>query len=469
MNRTYSIVGLGKLGASMAAAIAKRGGEVIGVDVSRRAVELVNEGHAPVQETDLEETIAANRERIRATMSHREAVLGSDVTFVIVPTPSDDRGAFSLQYAAWAFKEIGKALAEKDGWHLVVMTSTVLPGATRYGLIPILERASGKVCGRDFGVCYSPEFIALGSVIHDFLNPDFTLVGEFDERSGQVLEESYAEIMENHPVCRRMSIENAELTKISVNTYVTTKITFANMLADLCDRIPGGDVDVVTQALGSDVRIGRKYLTGALGYGGPCFPRDNVALSFIARAMGSRAELAETTDRSNRALAPRFAELLREQIAPGSTVAVLGLAYKPFSHVVEESQGVALARSLLKAGMRVVAYDPLAMEAARTELPEVVFLDSARACLTEADVAVVTTSDPEFQLLSAADFEQALAAEGRESGEMMVVDFWRIVDPAVAALPGIRYMPIGRSRDDEANAALLRALWEQEAGVLAHA
>jgi UDPglucose 6-dehydrogenase len=130
----------------------------------------------------------------------------------------------------------------------VVLTSTVLPGSTRYGRLPILERESGKVCGRDFGLCYSPEFIALGSVIHDFLNPDFVLIGEFDESCGSQLEACYARIMENNPPCQRMSIENAELTKIAVNTFVTTKITFANMLADLCERIPGGDIDVVTNA-----------------------------------------------------------------------------------------------------------------------------------------------------------------------------------------------------------------------------
>ena len=307
---TVSVVGLGKLGASMAAAIASRGFDVIGVDVNQRVVDLLNAGHAPVQETNLEGTIVTHRERLRATLSHREAILNSDVTFVIVPTPSDERGAFSLQYAKWAFGEIGRALAEKNRYHVVVLTSTVLPGSTRYGLLPVLERESGKVCGEDFGLCYSPEFIALGSVIHNFLNPDFTLIGEFDERAGNQLEAYYAKIMENTPPCQRMSLENAELTKIALNTYVTTKITFANMLAEMCTLIPGGDVDVVSDALGLDTRIGRKYLTGALGYGGPCFPRDNVALSFIARALGTEAPLAETTDRLNRSLAGKIVEHL---------------------------------------------------------------------------------------------------------------------------------------------------------------
>lgn len=449
----YSIIGLGKLGASMAAAIASRGFEVIGVDVNKRSVELLNAGHAPVQETDLEQMVEANRQRLRATLSHEEAILNSELSFVIVPTPSDERGAFSLQYAAWAFREIGRALAKKDGYHNIVLTSTVLPGSTRHALLPILERESGKKCGADFGLCYSPEFIALGSVIRDFLNPDFTLVGEFDERAGSHLEACYAEIMPNKPPCQRMSLENAELAKIAVNTFITTKITFANMLADLCERIPGGDVDVVSDALGLDQRIGRKYLTGALGYGGPCFPRDNVALGFIARALGSEASLAETTDQMNRSLAEKVADQLRPMIQGGTTVGILGLAYKPFSHVVEESQGVYLAKALSRAGARVVGFDPLAGEMANTELHgQVVIMDNIKDCLSQAEIVLVTTPDPAFKALTAADFNQ-------EKSEVTVIDFWRILKDKFPKNSNIRYIPIGHSVDDERNAARLSELW----------
>jgi len=446
----YSVIGLGKLGASMAAAIAKRGSQVIGVDISQSAVDLLNAGHAPVQETDLEETIAAFKERLRATLSHREAILNSNVSFVIVPTPSDERGAFSLQYAAWAFREIGRALAEKEEYHLVVLTSTVLPGSTRFGLLPILEQESGKTAGRDFGLCYSPEFIALGSVIHDFLNPDFTLVGEIDERSGSLLEESYAAIMENHPPCKRMSIENAELTKIAVNTFVTNKITFANMLAEICQLLPGGDVDAITDAMGTDRRIGSRYLKGAIGYGGPCFPRDNVAFGYIAHALGIQADLAETTDRMNRALPAKIVERLRPIIHKGTTVAILGLAYKPFSHVIEESQGIHLAKALSNIGARVIAYDPLAGDGAKTVLAyHALVLDSLENGLREADVVVITTPDPIFQALKSTDFKK----------NATIFDFWRILDSELAGKPGIHYIPAGRSVDDAANTTRLQRLW----------
>jgi UDPglucose 6-dehydrogenase len=454
MSRHFSIVGLGKLGASMAAGIASRGHQVTGVDVSPHVVNAVNEGRAPVQETGLDDMIRANRDRIRATADHEQAILDSELTFAIVPTPSDERGAFSLQYAAFAFREIGRALAKKKGYHTVVLTSTVLPGASRHALIPILEKFSGKTCGRDFGFCYSPEFIALGSVIRDFLSPDFLLIGESDERAGTHLEGCYKDITLNGAPAARMSLENAELAKISVNAFVTTKITFANMLADICSRIPGGNVDVVSNAIGLDSRIGRKYLTGALGYGGPCFPRDNVALAFLARAVGAVADLPSTTDRLNRGLAERMTSYVEAHTAPGATIAVLGLSYKPSSHIVEESQAIHLVKTLVDHHYRVVAYDPLAGPTANQELRgRALILDSPAECIRDADVVLIATPDPQFAALSAADF-----TAGRKVP--VVIDFWRTLAPALANDPRIKYVPYGYGAGDDAAAtARISNLW----------
>ena len=453
MVKRVSVIGLGKLGASMAAAFAARGFDVVGVDVNQSSVDRVNEGHAPVQETDLAETIAANKERLRATLSHEEAILNSDISFVIVPTPSDERGAFSLQYAEWAFSEIGKALAKKSDYHNVVLTSTVLPGATRQALLPILERESGKKGGRDFGLCYSPEFIALGSIINDFLNPDFTLVGELDERSGSHLEEVYARVMLNGAPCARMSLENAELAKISVNSFVTTKITFANTLAAICEKLPGGDVDVVTKAIGLDKRIGSRYLTGSIGYGGPCFPRDNVALAFISTELGVDASLAATTDALNRAVAERIKERLLPMVRKGATIALLGLSYKPFSHVTEESQGVYIAEQLSRHGARVIAFDPMSAEMNLEDIRRnVLVLESIEACLKQAEAVIITTPDPAFKRLRAEDFRNQWAS-------ILVVDCWRILQDELGNAEHINYVPIGRDQDEEGNMTRLKNLW----------
>jgi UDPglucose 6-dehydrogenase len=455
VKNVISIIGLGKLGASMAAAMADRGFHVIGVDVSKAAVDNLNAGKAPVQETNLQDYIDRNRTRLSATLSHRDAIMQSDITFVIVPTPSDKNGAFSIKYAATAFAAIGKALKEKKGYHTVVLTSTVLPGSTRYGLLSILERESGKVCGKDFGLCYSPEFIALGSVIHDFLNPDFLLVGEFDKKSGEILESYYKKIMEKKPPCKRMSIENAELAKISLNSYVTMKITFANILTELCEKLPGGDVDVVSDAIGLDKRIGRKYLTGGLGFGGPCFPRDNVALSYFAGSLGVRNEIAEATDRFNRTIPYRFADRLIPLVKPGSTVAILGLSYKPFSCVVEESQSILLAQAFARNNFTVIGFDPLANENAQFALKDDIEIkESIKECLNLADVVLITTQDPVFRSLKLNDFLQ-------DKKEAIVVDFWRILHDELSGKPGIHYIPVGQSTDELKNAEVLQKMWKE--------
>ena len=452
MTPRVSIVGLGKLGASMVAAIASRGGEVIGVDVNAETVAAVAAGRAPVQETDLEATLAANRQRIRATLDVAEAVRDSAITFVIVPTPSDARGAFIFDAAARAFEAIGRALRDKDAYHLVVLTSTVLPGTTRHALLPVLEQASGKRAGDAFGLCYSPEFIALGSVIRDFLNPDFTLIGESDARAGQTLEAYYAQVMVNQPPARRMSIENAELAKISVNSFVTMKITFANMLASLCEAIPGADVDVVTQALGSDRRIGAKYLTGGLGYGGPCFPRDNVALAFLARALGTPALGPEATDAANVQIPARVVARIAPLVPTGGTVGLLGLAYKPASHVVEAAQGAALAAACAGRGLRVVAFDPLV-----SALPAdgVQIAGSAAEVVDAADVLVIATPDPAF---TAIDWPGVLARRPA----LVIVDAWRLLRDRIPAEAAGRYHVVGRGPRPGADAdaeTRLASLW----------
>tara|TARA_R110000824_G_scaffold28258_2_gene95164 strand:+ start:5011 stop:6384 length:1374 start_codon:yes stop_codon:yes gene_type:complete len=453
MTNNLSVFGLGKLGASMVAAIASRGFNIIGVDILERSVSAVNEGLPPVQETGLAELIDKNKRRIKATLDTAEAVLASDVSFVIVPTPSNSRGAFEIQYVGHAFKEIGKALKTKDSYHLIVLTSTVLPGSLRYGLIPILEKESGKKCGEDFGVCYSPALIAIGTIIRDFLNPDFNFIGEFDKKSGDILEDVYTRITLKPPVMRRMSIENAEIAKIALNSYVTMKISFANVISHLCEQVPTGDVDVVTQAIGSDSRIGPKFLRGGLGFGGTCFPRDNIALSFICNELSSNHDLLDTTDSYNNTLSQRFVDRVLPYIKKGETAAVLGLAYKPLSHIVEESQAILLAKALSDTGLRVVGYDPLANDEARPVLQyHTLVVDSLSNALKEATMVFVANNDDVFKRLTP---DQVLLNKER----VTVVDFWRCLSSEFHNHPRIQYIPIGKCLDPNSNVEKFRKLW----------
>ncbi len=442
--QTCSVIGLGKLGAPLAACLAHKGYDVIGVDSNKRAVQSVNEGRSPVFEPGLEEMIRANQKRITATGSCHEAVLGSEITFIIVPTPSDAHGGFSLRYVQSTCEQIGNALRKKRDYHLVVLTSTVSPGSTDNTVRPVLETHSGKRCGQAFGLCYSPEFVALGSVIRDMFNPDLVLIGESDSRSGDALESVYQRLCECKPAVARMNFVNAELTKLAVNTYVTTKISFANMVARICEQLPGANVDVVTSALGLDSRIGRKYLNGAIGYGGPCFPRDNIALSTLARRIGAPARLAEATDEANRQQVSYLAQLVKSKRRSDSVVGILGLAYKPNTDVVEESQGLLLAQALSADGIPVVAYDPAAIENARKAFKGAVALsESVEECVRRSDVIVITTPWEEFRHIPLHVLE-------RHSAPRVLVDCWRFLN----AEPYRRvsdYIPLGVGEDLTAN------------------
>lgn len=432
-----SVVGLGKLGASIAAAIAARGVPVVGLDLNQDAVDAINEGRPPVFEPGLPEALEAAGDRLRATADYGDAIGSTDLTFVVVPTPSEADGSYSLRFAEAAFAAIGRSLRAKSGYHLVSLTSTVLPGAMRHGLLPILERESGRRVGPELGLCYSPEFVALGSVIRDFLHPDFLLIGEHDTQAGERLAGWYESVLETPPRVRRMSLENAELAKVALNSYVTMKIAFANMLSGLCEALPGGDVDAVTGALGLDSRIGERYLRGGMGYGGPCFPRDNAALRRFAAATGRPDGLLEATDQANDAHLARVIERVAELSEPASTVAVLGLAYKPGSDFVEASQGIALANALVARGLDVIAFDPLAGPAAVDTLARAVRLvDSIETAVWTADVLVVTNPDPAFAGLS-----ELLPGDGRA---FTLVDCWRMLDTDLATRAGVRYVPLGR-------------------------
>ena len=412
-----SVVGLGKLGAPFVAALAHRGFEVIGIDNDEAKVRALNQGKAPVDEPELQELISKNISRIIAVGDYSK-ITDTDVTFFLVPTPSKSTGGFSTKYVVSSAKASAEAIKNKKGYHLFVLTSTVMPGDTEKKLISILESSSGKKCGKDFGVCYNPEFIALGSVIHDLLNPDFVLVGESDSRAGELLERFYSRFCENKARTVRMNIINAEITKLSVNSFVTTKITFANMLARICSGYSGADSDVVTSAIGLDSRIGRKYLKGAVAYGGPCFPRDNKAMAEVGRRVGENALLAVTTDEENRRITSWLADKI-VSLSKDKKVLILGLSYKPDTNVAEESQGVYLANELCRRGLKVMAHDPKAMNDARKRLADSVELcDDLDKALESSELIVVTTPWKDYA---------GIGKEYELSSGTTIFDCWRIL------------------------------------------
>lgn len=374
---------------------------MIGIDINAKSVADLNNGVAPVNEPGLQELIDEAGSRLRATTEVSVALRDSEVSYLIVPTPSNNEGVFTNQYVIQALCDIGEELRKSDRRHTVVICSTVMPGSCHGELTTALERSSGKIVGEGIGLVYSPEFIALGSVVKNMHFPDVILIGESDAESGAIVEKNTLSVARNTPSVQRMNMVNAEIVKLSINTFVTTKISFANMLSEICDGMPGADVDVVTEAVGSDSRIGTKYLKGALGYGGPCFPRDNIALTRLADSLGVDATIAQATDAVNDRQSKRILELVSKMTEPGATVAILGLSYKPDTSVCEMSQGVEIANLLLAAGFIVVAHDPQADHSTAPDLDaRVQFISDLDGAVTQASSVVLTTAWPEFQSLT---------------------------------------------------------------------
>ena len=355
--KRLSVVGLGKLGACMAATFAQRGFEVLGIDNNPEVVRKVNAGQPPLDEPLLAETVAEAKSRLRATTQARDAV-ETDASFVIVPSPSLPDGSFSNEFLMRALQPIAQAVKEAGKkTHLFVVSSTTTPSACRKVIIPMLEQQIGGACGKKFGFCYNPEFIALGNVIRGLLEPDVVLIGESDERSGDLLAKLYAQYNTNRPTIARMSITSAELAKISVNSYITMKISFTNQLRMIAEQYEDTDVHSILDAIGADSRIGKKYLRAGLSYGGPCFPRDNRLVSYAAKQVGLSAALADATDAVNQLANQRLAEQAQACLKPGDTAVVLGMAYRPGTYIVEESAGLHVAKVLKSGGCRVLVHD----------------------------------------------------------------------------------------------------------------
>jgi UDPglucose 6-dehydrogenase len=434
------VVGLGKLGACVAAILAARGFRVVGADVDAEKVRRVNAGEPPVREPGLATCLGTAAGRLSATTDVGEAILASDVTFILVPTPSQPDGRLSLRHVLAVVDRIGEALRQKSDPHDVVVSSTVMPGDTGGVIREHLEKAAGRLCGEALELCYNPAFVALGSVIRDFLNPDFVLVGESDPQAGERLAAVYHRACENDPPIERVNLVDAELIKLSVNAFVTTKISFANALASICERLPGADADVVARAVGRDRRIGPRYLTGGAPYGGPCFPRDSQAFAAVGHSVGVPVRLAEATDRINRERARELADQVRRHLSGDGTIGILGLAYKAQTSVIEESPGVRLALALASEGARVTCHDPEALgdaaEALRGAGPgAIAACRSAADCVRQADVVVLMTPWDEYRQIPAEVFV-------RSGRPRVVIDCWRL-RPDLAAEAGVWYRPVG--------------------------
>lgn len=431
-----AIVGLGKLGSPLLAVAASAGHQVVGADLNPAYVAAINAGNPPVAEPGLAQLLSDRFEFIHATTNLAEAISDAELILVVVPTPSLPSGAFSCREVVTAMQQIGPSLSGE--YPVVALVSTVMPGQCQAEIIPAVEAASGRSYGQDFGFCYNPTFIALGSVVHDLTHPDLVLIGRWDDRAADVVEIFHRSIYKTDPSLVRMSIINAEISKLALNTYVTTKISYANMLAMLCEKLPGADACVVCAAIGHDRRIGHHYLRPGTAYGGPCFPRDNRALLAAGGRAGVELALATATEQINASQSQQMADRVMALRKPGQRVGILGLAYKPGSPVCECSAAIELIHQLLQF-TSIVVWDELALPTVEIMLgASVEYAESLTTCCRRADVIVVMLPEVVFRHLPPPE----LAGK-------VIIDAWGIVKNVGEFHPDTRYVRMGLGPQEE--------------------
>ena len=350
-----SILGLGYVGCVSAACLAKDGNEVIGVDVNSVKVELLASGKSPIVEPSLNELIEqfVGNGRLQVSTDVSFAVQNTNVSLICVGTPSNDNGSLKLDYVKNVCREIGEALAEKNGYHVVVVRSTVLPGTVDELLIPILEQSSGRKAGIDFGVCMNPEFLREGSAIRDYYKPSYIVIGELNEKSGDVIADLYKDI--DAPAFR-VPIRTAEMVKYVSNAYHALKIVFANEVGSL-SRAQGIDGQRVMDIFCADTQlnISSTYLRPGYAFGGSCLPKDVRALLYRAKELDVDCEVLSSVIPSNQKQIEHSVKLVEK--TGKKKVGFLGLSFKPDTDDLRESPAVILAETLLGKGYNIKIYD----------------------------------------------------------------------------------------------------------------
>ncbi|UVI27901.1 UDP-glucose 6-dehydrogenase TuaD [Paenibacillus spongiae] len=385
--RKITVIGTGYVGLVSGTCFAEVGNRVICCDVDRNKIERLRRGEIPIYEPGLEELVAKNmqQERLYFTSEVGEAIEASDIIYIAVGTPMSDTGEADMRYVMSAAKKIGEHLNNRK---IIVNKSTVPVGTAE--LVREVVQANKKYPWITFDVVSNPEFLREGSAISDCMNMDRAVIGSDNAEAAKVIAELHA------PFNTRIfttDLESAEMIKYAANTFLATKISFINAIANVCERV-GANVIDVAEGMGLDSRIGNKFLQAGIGYGGSCFPKDTYALAHIADKAGYDFELLKSVIKTNQRQRFIIMDKLRESVGglAGKQVAVLGLAFKPNTDDMRYAPSLSIIPELLKQGASVRAFDPIAVESARRELPhEVQYFKSVEQAVAGSDVCVILT------------------------------------------------------------------------------
>jgi UDPglucose 6-dehydrogenase len=425
------VIGTGYVGLVTGAVFADLGNEVVCVDADRKKIDMLRKGHMPIYEPGLEEMVQHNMAdgRLRFSTSVREGVQGSQVIFIAVGTPPRANGETDLSQVSAVAKEIAGHL---DAYKIIVNKSTVPVGTGDLVRSIIQANRRRQV---DFDVVSNPEFLREGSAIADSLTPDRIVIGAPDHTVAMSLLELYA------PLERPMlitDVASAEMIKYSSNAFLSTKISFINMIANICEEA-GANIADVAKGMGFDQRIGREFLQAGLGFGGSCFPKDTISLVHVARRFRQDPALLENVLEINADRVPRLVRRLEQRIRPlkGKTVAVLGLAFKPNTDDLRDAKSLEIMKALRAKGVKIRAYDPIAMDHCRRVFPKATYCKNAYEAARGADAAVVVTEWNEFKHLDLARLREVMKAP-------VLCDGRNVYDPQKARAMGFDYFCIGR-------------------------
>jgi len=434
-----AVIGTGYVGLVSGTCFAETGVDVVCVDIDKNKVEMLQNGQIPIYEPGLEDIYKSNLEKKRLTFTSdlKDSLTDSDVVFIAVGTPPDEDGSADLKHLLGVASEIGKHLEH----YMVVVTKSTVPVGTSLKVKKALQAEMDKR-GLDipFDVASNPEFLKEGSAVQDFLKPDRIVVGTESKQAEKVLTRLYKPYLLNgHPILF-MDIASSEMTKYAANSMLATKISFINDIANLCE-IVGADINMVRKGIGSDVRIGNRFIYPGTGYGGSCFPKDVQALIRTADEYGYSLDILKAVESVNyRQKSILFSKLKKhfDGELVGKKIALWGLAFKPKTDDMREAPSLVIIDLLLKAGANVVAYDPIAMKEADRILQGKITLanDQYEACI-DADALVVVTEWPEFRMPNFKVLEKLL-------NEKVIFDGRNIYDIQELSEFGFDYYSIGR-------------------------
>ncbi len=432
-----AIIGMGYVGLTNSVAFAKYGFESICTTTTQSKAENLNKGIPPFYEPGLEELVKemVGKGLLAGSIDNVDAVRKSDISFICVGTPSLQDGSTDLSAVNESAKDIGLALKESDKYHVVVAKSTIPPGTTENVILPIVEEYSGRKVGVDFGLCMNPEFLRQGSAVYDSFYPDRIVIGEHDDKSGEVLENVYKDYECSKIRC---DIKTAELIKYASNSLLATKISFANEFSRICEKF-NIDVYEVMKGVGLDFRINPRFLAAGVGFGGSCFPKDVNAIVSLANKMGVETPLLDSVLYTNEIQPLHFVNLIKNVVGTleGKTIAFLGLSFKPNTDDIRETRALPIIRKLFEEGARIKAYDPKAIKNFKklTDLP-IEYHKKWDEVLRDSDFAIIQSDWKEIKEIKPEDFKKLLKTS-------LIFDGRRTYEPISLISKGIKYFGIG--------------------------